>query len=167
MSGGLRLAVIIAGVVLFSSWLVYKIRYRWYRIPSEAMLPTIPPGSNVLTGPLDGIQRGDVVVFPAPGNPDTMSLKRVVGLPGETIAMLDKRILIDGKPLDEPYAIHDDEVIPAVRHFAPLRIPRDHYFVMGDNRDHANDSRYHGFVARASIRRELVLIMSNEGIHRP
>ena len=112
--------------------------------------------------PSRGVRRGDIVVFRFPEDPRRDFLKRVIGLPGETVAIRNKRVYVDGRLLDEPYAFHaddrvwpDDPSIPedgrrrdqlAARTVAPGT-----YFVMGDNRDDSNDSRYWGAVPAGHI----------------
>jgi signal peptidase I len=105
--------------------------------------------------PARSIRRGDVLVFRYPNDPRRDFIKRVVGLPGETVAIRDKQVTIDGTPLEEPYAFHADDTIwpgdPSIPEphrrrdqMAPLRVPDGAYFVMGDNRDDSSDSRSWG-----------------------
>lgn len=88
-----------------------------------------------------GPRRGDVVVIDAPDQSE-MLIKRVVGLPGETIELRDGQVYIDGEPLTEPWAVN-----PGGGNYGPLTIPPLHVFVMGDNRGASNDSRNFGPVA--------------------
>ena len=81
--------------------------------------------------PIREVQRGDVVVFKYPEEPERDFIKRVIGLPGETLELKGRTIHINGQPIDEPYAV-----------------PAGHYFMMGDNRDNSQDSRYWGFLPR-------------------
>src|SRR6185503_11598034 len=124
-----------------------------------------PKGNSPLTKlfPLRDIERGDVFVFRYPEQPDTDFVKRVIGLPGETVMIRNKKLYIDGRPLDEPYAVFDDPQVypdqPALPepyrsrdHFGPFTIPAGQYFAMGDNRDHSHDSRYWGPVPRGMIK---------------
>ena len=109
------------------------------------------------------MRRGDVLVFRSPRDPRRDFIKRVVALPGETVAIRDKRVFVDGRLLDEPYAFHaDDTVWPddaADRRktrrrrdqLPPTARSRRPYFVMGDNRDDSNDSRFWGPVPAANI----------------
>jgi signal peptidase I len=94
------------------------------------------------------IGRGDVVVFWYPMDASKSFIKRVVGLPGETVSIAQGRVLIDGVPLDEPY-------VPAQftdgGFYGPVKIPAGHYFVMGDHRSSSNDSRVFGPVAEKYI----------------
>jgi len=105
--------------------------------------------------PARPVRRGDLLVFRYPEDPRRAFLKRVIALPGETVAIRDKRVTIDGRPLEDPWAFHADDTIwpddPAVpeihrrRDQLPLvRVPPRAYFVLGDNRDDSSDSRYWG-----------------------
>jgi signal peptidase I len=134
-------------------------------IPSESMVETLQINDRVLVNKLSyrfgDISRGQVVVFEPEfveeeslptvvlrnigesiglSTPDSDLIKRVVGLPGETIEIRNNRVFIDGSPIDEPYLA--DDVL--MRRFGPELIPADHYFVMGDNRGSSLDSRSTG-----------------------
>jgi len=91
-------------------------------------------------------KRQDVVIFRRPGQPDFV--KRVIGLPGDTVEIRHGRVWVSGQPLEEPYLRepHDPD-----DRFGPVTVPAGHYFVMGDNRDNSHDSRYIGFVSREDI----------------
>ncbi|HTY42968.1 MAG TPA: signal peptidase I [Thermoanaerobaculia bacterium] len=113
------------------------------------------PGPAAALLPGRAVRRGDVVVFRYPPDPRRDFIKRVVGLPGETIAIRDKRVFVDGRLLDEPYAFHADDTVwpddPSIAEghrrrdqAPPFRVPADSYYVLGDNRDDSNDSRYWG-----------------------
>ena len=93
-------------------------------------------------------KRGEIVVFwPPEGRPDDKPyIKRIIGLPGETVAVTDGQVLINGEPLYEPYIME-----PPAREFGELTIPGDSYFVLGDNRNHSNDSRGGWTVPRHEI----------------
>jgi len=101
------------------------------------------------------VRRGDLLVFRYPEDPRRSFLKRVIGLPGETVAIRDKRVSIDGRALDEPYAFHADDTVwpddPAIAEahrrrdqLPAVRVPARAYFVLGDNRDDSSDSRFWG-----------------------
>ncbi|MCI8359934.1 MAG: signal peptidase I [Clostridiales bacterium] len=99
-------------------------------------------------------KRGDIVIFDAVDFPDEHLLKRVIGLPGETVEGRDGRVYIDGQPLEEPYAreaIQED--------FGPFQVPADSYFMMGDNRNDSLDSRFweHPYVPKKDILGKAVL----------
>lgn len=143
------------------------------QVPTESMKPTILVGDHFFLDkfafpanypdfmmrvlPTRGISRGDIVAFKSPENPKVPFIKRVIGLPGETLEIRDKAVYINGKELQESYKHFIDpnvyergSGIPRdyiVRdNYGPKVIPSNCYFMMGDNRDNSNDSRYWGFV---------------------
>jgi signal peptidase I len=127
--------------------------------------PTATALENILL-PTDAIHRGDVVVFKYPEDPERDFIKRVIGLPGETIEVRQKKVYVNGKPLDEPY-VHFLQPASAYGEFAPfdvreqygpVTVPEDHYFVMGDNRDNSQDSRYWGFLPRGYVKGKALLV---------
>jgi signal peptidase I len=121
-----------------------------YFIPSGSMEPTLKVGDKVLVNKLSyhlhGIHRGDVVVFKRPpwdvdtANNVTDLIKRVVGLPGETISASSGHVLINGQVLKEPWLAKGATSYTA--NFGPVHIPAGRYFVMGDNRPDSSDSRF-------------------------
>ena len=119
------------------------------------------PFSNLI--PIRDVERGDIIVFRYPLQPDTDFVKRVVGLPGDTIEIRDKKVSINGQRLDEPYVLHEDpQIFPnkvelpepyrSRDQFGPYVVPPRSYFAMGDNRDRSSDSRYWGTVPRSMIK---------------
>ena len=117
--------------------------------------------------------RGDVVVFKYPEEPERDFIKRVIGLPGETIEVRDKKVYVNGEPLDEPYVHYLEPAGSGFQEFTsadvrqrygPVTIPPRQYFAMGDNRDNSQDSRYWGFLPRDYIKgKALVVYWSYEG----
>ncbi len=161
-----------------------------FQIPSESMEDTLLIGDYLLVDkvhfgnggiwghilPYRSIQRGDIIVFRYPVHPVQHFVKRVIGIPGDHIRMVDKRVFVNGKPLSEPYVVYrsaaldvyrDDFPSPAhasgsvearwwlqmrtLVHDHELVVPAGQYFVLGDNRDESLDSRYWGFVPRENI----------------
>ena len=136
-----------------------------FRIPSASMQDTLLIGDFLFVnkfeyGPkipfthirLPGFRdprRGDVIVFQFPQDPSKDFIKRAVATEGQTIEIKDKQVHVDGQPAQEPYAIHSD---PAVRpggydyrdNYGPYTVGENQLFMMGDNRDNSNDSRYWG-----------------------
>lgn len=134
------------------------------------------PGTEVHLPAFDEPERGDVIVFVPPHEPDKNYVKRLVGLPGDTLMMQDKVLFLNGEPQDEPYVIHTDPrgdvfiptmmwqvdyLVPGVEpsgyrptrdNWGPLIVPSGKYFMMGDNRDDSEDSRYWGFADGAAIK---------------
>lgn len=111
-------------------------------IPTGSMENTIMPGDRVIASRLHYAvgdpKRGDIVVFRYPDNEKILYVKRVIGLPGETVEIKDDgTVYIDGEPLHEPYV---KEKVSG--DFGPYKVPQGSYFMMGDNRNNSMDSRY-------------------------
>lgn len=149
-----------------------------YRNTSGGMEPTLRIGDVVFVRRGASVSRGDIVAFRYALAPKIIYLKRVVGMPGETVEIRDKRLILNGKVVDEPYVTHEDSrIYPENRalpepyrsrdQLAPVRIPDDGLFVMGDNRDWSSDSRYRGPVAKENIIGKAFLVISplGSGIH--
>ena len=146
-----------------------------YVCPTFSMSPTILPGDHMLVKSVPrALKRGEIVWFRAPHDPKQQFLKRVIGLPGDRIRLVNKQVLLNGKPLDEPYAIHTTNYTDEYRDNFPATpnvdlpeagsgmlarhvvngeavVPGNSYFVLGDNRDNSLDSRYFGFVPACSL----------------
>jgi signal peptidase I len=111
--------------------------------PLDRVLPTTHQGStDYLFG---GPQRGDVVVFRAPTQPDKDFIKRVIGLPGDTILVKNGQVIVNGQRLDEPY-IHFPATYTYPFDGQPRQVPDGNYFVLGDNRPNSSDSHLGWFV---------------------
>ena len=119
--------------------------------------------------PMGTVKRGDIVVFKYPEEPDRDFIKRVIGLPGETIEVREKKVYIDGKPLQEwythflqpaasPSEFHEVTAFDLRERYAPHTVPANEYFVMGDNRDNSQDSRYWGTLPRDYIKGKALVI---------
>ena len=109
------------------------------------MEPTLPVGEQLIVNKFAYLfgspERDDFVVCESPVS-DEMLIKRVVGLPGETVSITEKQVFIDDEQLDEPYAYYSSPGILYVGDdISSYLVPEDHYFLMGDNRDHSRDSR--------------------------
>lgn len=136
-----------------------------FKIPSGSMIPTLRIHDHILVSKLSyGIRlpfvtesayvfaqpkRGDIVVFTRPDETDTPLedesdiniIKRVVGLPGDTVEVRDTKVYINNEPIDEEYARWEEGGIRE-GNFGPEKIPENHIFLLGDNRDHSRDSRF-------------------------
>jgi signal peptidase I len=125
--------------------------------------------------PIDPIRRGDIIVFKYPEDPSRDFIKRVIGLPGDTIEMRNKKVYLNGKPFDEPY-VHfldppqeggsnapDIEDGDLRRGFPVMTVPPDKYFMMGDNRDNSQDSRWWGFLDRDHVKGKALFIYFSFG----
>jgi signal peptidase I len=165
-----------------------------FKIPSPSMERTLLVGDHLLVNkfifgghgawyekllPYRPLERGDIIVFKYPFQDHTHYVKRVIGLPGDRLKIVDQRVFVNGKVLNEPYVTHDPNVgyDPLNYNFPPkgvqlyssplvpewantfknyvhgdeIVVPPGKYFAMGDNRDHSADSRYWGFVDRDAI----------------
>ena len=167
------IAVILA--LFVRTWVVQA-----FKIPTGSMEQNLLIGDHLLVNkfvfgptatavermllPMAEVQRGDILVFKYPEEPERDFIKRVIGLPGETLEVRDKRVYIDGMPLDEPYLRQISPprgggLVPDRRdNFGPISIPDDHYFMMGDNRDNSEDSRFWGSLSHAYLKGKAVMI---------
>lgn len=110
-------------------------------VPTGSMEETINVGDRLIANRLSYIfsdpERGDIIVFDGTDTPEKLYVKRIIGLPGETINISDGIVKINEIPLEKDFT--DIEVIG---NFGPFTVPEDHYFMLGDNRNRSNDSRY-------------------------
>jgi len=152
----LKAAVIALALALFIRAFIVQA----YKIPSGSMLQTLQIGDHLLVNKLvylfNNPERGDIIVFKYPRDPKRDFVKRVIGLPGETLKLAHNTIYINGKPLVEPYAIYQDRYAPSS--FGPVTVPPGHLFMMGDNRDNSQDSRVWGPLDINKIRGKAFII---------
>jgi signal peptidase I len=184
--------LLILAVIMFS---IRSSLADYYVVPTGFMNPTIIEGDRVYVNKLaydlkvpfttwhvaqwSNPKRGDIVVFPSPYD-GTRLVKRVVGLPGDTVELRNEQLIINGKPVnyaslsteissqlpegeqqesqfateqlpEHPHAVMAIPNLPAKRSFGPVYVTEGHYFMMGDNRDNSFDSRYYGLVKRNQI----------------
>lgn len=155
--------------------------FQAFKIPTGSMEPNLLVGDHLLVNkfifapfasgaeravmPMRTVQRGEVLVFKFPEEPERDFIKRVIGLPGETLELRNQTVLINGAPLVEPYAHYQLPPLDAGessgdvrRHYGPVTIPDGHYFMMGDNRDDSQDSRYWGFLPASYVKGRALFI---------
>ncbi len=142
-----------AGTALESIVTAYS--YEAFKAPSGSMLPTLQIGDHFIAeilGENEPVHRGDIIIFFNEEN-DVNFVKRIIGLPGETLSIKQQVVFIEGQPLKEPYANHTKAhfFVPVRDNFAPVTLDTDEYFVMGDNRENSYDSRWLGPVKRQDI----------------
>ena len=158
--------VVVVGIALGLTWLVQQYIVKSYRIPTGSMRTTVDEGDRVLAarflGWFSDPERGDVLVFHPPGignvaQRNTRSeatvtfIKRVVGLPGETVQGLNDRILICSAPRVGCHVLREPYASGVTSDFGPITVPRDSYLMLGDNRQSSEDSRVWGTLPRRNI----------------
>jgi signal peptidase I len=156
--------------------------FQAFKIPTGSMEPNLLIGDHLIvnkmifspmaTGverailPSRSIRRGDIVVFKYPEEPERDFIKRVIGLPGDRLELRAKQIYINDEALDESYARYQtppsDAVFGASRDlreaYGPVTVPPGQYFMMGDNRDNSEDSRYWGFLPASYVKGKALFI---------
>ena len=138
-----------------------------FKIPSGSMLNTLQIGDHILVNKFiyrftDPV-RGDIIVFLYPEDESRDFIKRIIGLPGDTLEIRDRVVYINGKPLKEPYTIFQGaggfgNPHTPFENFPLTHVPEGKYFMMGDNRDSSMDSRAWGFLDRSKIRGKALII---------
>jgi signal peptidase I len=146
-----------------------------FLLVNKAVFGASVPGTSRRLPVLSEPKRGDIVVFVPPHEAGKNYVKRLVGMPGDTLEMRSKTLYLNGRPLDEPFARHSDPqdiyasgmfwqcsyapagvlgdaCRPTRDNWGPLAVPADRLFMLGDNRDDSEDSRYWGFVERDSLK---------------
>ncbi len=144
-----------------------------FKIPSGSMEDTLLIGDHLLVnkfiyGPMIPFtekrlfkirdpRQGDIIVFEYPEDPSKDFIKRIVGVPGDTIQGIDKKVYVNGRLYQNPHEVHkEQDIIPKEQNprdtFGPIKVPDGSYFVMGDNRDRSYDSRFWGTVKKEKIK---------------
>jgi signal peptidase I len=166
-------------VAVVLAWVIMSFIIQAFKIPSGSMMNTFKIGDHIFVAkfiygvhvpfskkyifPLQEPKRGEIIVFQFPLDPKKDFIKRCIGVTGDTIEIKDKKLYVNGELQKEEYTIYADEkVYPNSRqlpvmyrnrdNLAPLVVPENSYFVMGDNRDHSYDSRFWGPLDRGSIK---------------
>jgi len=166
-------------VAVILAILIRALLIQAFKIPSGSMIPTLLVGDHILVNKLFyGIripftkarwprmtepERGDVIVFVYPEDRTKDFIKRVVAVGGDTVEIRNKVVYINGKPTENPHArFFSNAVLPGDvsprDNMPPVKVPEDHLFVMGDNRDYSHDSRWWRFVPVEDVKGEAFLI---------
>jgi signal peptidase I len=162
-------SLIIAAIIAF---FVRSFFIQAFKIPSSSMEPTLLIGDHLLVNRLNYVvkipftdvvlftlgnpERGEIIVFRYPLDRSKDFIKRVIAKEGDTIEIKDKKIYLNGKKMDDPWGyFSDNNIIPGFLspkdNLEPIKVPKDSYFVMGDNRDRSLDSRFWGFVRKDDL----------------
>ena len=155
--------------------------FQAFKIPTGSMKPNLLVGDHLIVNkfifapaafglerallPMRRIERGDIIVFKFPEEPERDFIKRVIGLPGDTLELRNQTVLINGQALTEPYAHY---LFPPAaegqmegdlrRKYGPVTVPAGHFFMMGDNRDDSQDSRFWGFLPETYVKGRALFI---------
>ena len=155
--------------------------FQAFKIPTGSMKPNLLVGDHLIVNkfifaptrfaferallPMRPIERGDIVVFKFPEEPERDFIKRVIGLPGDTLELRNQTVSINGQALTEPYAHYlfppaaEGQVNGDLRRkYGPVTVPDGHYFMMGDNRDDSQDSRFWGFLPQSYVKGRALFI---------
>ena len=160
----LEWVVVVALAVLAAAGLRTFVVQAFY-VPSGSMLPTLQLGDRIIVEKVGyTIHRGDIIVFRRPpadtSTTDADLVKRVIGLPGETISSRGATVLINGLPLDEPWLPRlTGTCVEAAENIPTTKIPPDHYFMMGDCRGNSTDSRIWGTLRGSYIVGKVIVIV--------
>jgi signal peptidase I len=159
-----------------------------FKIPSGSMLPTLQIGDHLLVNkfiygvkipfsgnvliPIKNPKPNDIVVFKFPKNPKLDYIKRVIAVAGDTVEIHNKRILVNGVPFQDQHGVFaDPRILPADvgprDNFGPVKVPENHIFVMGDNRDNSYDGRFWGFVDLKAVRGKAFIIYWSWDVKKP
>ena len=151
----IMIVVVVAGVYLLTEFIIINAR-----IPTSSMEETIGVGDRIFGSRLaykkSDPERFDIVIFKFPDDESKLYIKRVIGLPGDTVVILDGKVYINGssEPLDDSFCPETP-----LGNFGPYSVPEDSYFMLGDNRNYSADSRFweNTFVKRDKILGKAVL----------
>ena len=155
--------------------------FQAFKIPTGSMKPNLLVGDHLIVNkfifaptmlglerallPMRPIERGDIIVFKFPEEPERDFIKRVIGLPGDTLELRNQTVVINGQALTESYAHY---LLPPAaegqmegdlrRKYGPVTVPDGHFFMMGDNRDDSQDSRFWGFLPETYVKGRALFI---------
>ncbi|WP_297820503.1 signal peptidase I [uncultured Lactobacillus sp.] len=156
------LDILITVVVCVGIYLVlFKFVFANETVSGPSMQPTFESNDRIIAVRHTKLQRGDIVILKAPDEPGALYIKRIIGVPGDTIESKNDTLYVNGKKVAEPYLTQYEKKLPKgqlytnnftlKKLFGVERVPKDSYFVMGDHRDVSKDSRMIGFIKKSAI----------------
>jgi signal peptidase I len=166
-------------VALVLALLIRTFVVQAFKIPSGSMEPTLEIGDHILVnkfiygikipfthlsfGAWEQPKRGDVIVFIYPLEPEKDFIKRVIGVPGDTVKIVNKKLYVNGAEAQDSHAVYkEDTLLPGDiqkrDNFGPITVPPGKIFVLGDNRDRSLDSRFWGFVPQEDVKGKAFII---------
>ena len=153
------LAKTIIVIILAASAVACSLPGNTIILQGTAMLPSFKDGQRVKIERFDrfeqpDVKRGDVVVFLFPDDPSASHFKRLIGLPGDTVQIVEGKVIVNGQELSEPYV--DSRLNESRRSQEPVYVRPHYYYVLGDNRDNSSDSRIWGFVPERYVYAKIV-----------
>ena len=160
-------------IAIFLALFIRAFIIQAFKIPSGSMEPTLLVGDHILVNkfiygikvpfinktiiPISKPKRGDIAVFIYPLDRKKDFIKRVIGLPGEKIEIINRNIFINGNLFNDPFGVYDRN-LKENKKLGPIIVPANGIFVMGDNRDHSYDSRYWGVVPLELLKGKAIII---------
>lgn len=153
--------VITVVVCMLAYFLLFKYVLANETVSGPSMQPTFESGDRIIAVRHSKLQRGDIVIIDAPDAPGELYIKRIIGMPGDTIYAKNDTVYVNGKALKEPYLTQYKKKMPKGQLYTNnftlkqvtgvSKVPKNCYFVMGDHRDVSKDSRYFGFVKQSQV----------------
>lgn len=138
------------GIALLVALFIVTFIVQAFYIPSGSMRPTLEVGDRILVNKVvyrfTNPERFELIVFKYPVEPRRKFIKRVIGVGGDSVEISAGRVIVNGQPLEEDYTL-----TPGFTNYGPVVVPEDNYFVLGDNRNNSEDSRFWGFVPRENV----------------
>ena len=156
------------GIAFLVSLFTLVFLFQPFKVEGTSMVPALKDQERILVNKfiydLRNIQRGDLIVFRYPKDPNKTFIKRVIGIPGDTLEVRGRSVQLNGRQMKESYTFQEASVKQEAsgrasfpRPFRPMLVPPGFYFVLGDHRSVSNDSRHWGLVAKESIYGKAVL----------
>jgi signal peptidase I len=137
-------------IALLISFFIITFVVQAFYIPSGSMLPTLKPGDRIFANKFiyrfREPRRQEIIVFKWPVDPKRRFIKRLIGLPGDRVKIVEGQVYVNDKPLEEDYTLER-----SYTDFPEVKVPKGHYFMLGDNRNNSEDSRFWGFVPQENI----------------